>query len=52
MSATPFFNATDWLGRHSYFHAEKDAEVFAAATGGSVHETTPGKIWRVTEVVS
>ena len=45
---TPFFTASDWLGVHAYFTTPADAEAFAAANGGELHETTPGTVWRIT----
>lgn len=46
--ATPFFTASDWLGFHAFFKTRADAEAFAAAAGGTLHETTPGVVWRIT----
>lgn len=31
-----------------YFHAPADAEAFRGVVGGEIHETTKGRIWRVT----
>ncbi len=45
---TPFYRGTDHLGAHAYFRSLKEAQTYAAANGGYIAETTPGRIWRVT----
>lgn len=44
-----FYSAADNLGNHSYFRSLGDAQAFHAAYGGYILETTPGRIWRVTQ---
>ena len=49
MVPTPFFSMyCGTLGAQvDYFHTPHDAVIFLAVFGGSVDETTPGRIWRV-----